>query len=43
MLTYDTMPMELADRALGQVLLRARDVVAARQVSDHLLAHPAAV
>jgi hypothetical protein len=34
-------PVKLANRALSQVLLRGRDVLAAGQVGDDLLAHPA--
>ena len=35
--------MELTQRTLLQVLLRRSNVVARRQISDDLLAHPAAV
>ena len=36
------MPVKLTDRAFGQMLLRARNIVAGRQVRNDRLAHPPA-
>jgi len=38
----DTVPVQLADAAFGQVLLGTGDVVAGGEVGDHLLSDPAA-
>jgi CHASE2 domain-containing sensor protein len=42
-MTYNTMPVKLTGRALGQVLLGSGNVVAGRKILDDLLANPAAV
>jgi hypothetical protein len=38
-----TMPMQLTNAALGQMLLRSRDVVTLRKILNHLLAEPSPV
>lgn len=41
--TYNSVPVQLARRPLGEMLLRTGNVVARRQVANDLLTHPAAV